>query len=126
MITGLILAHFAIVVLHGVGHSRLRIDLSTVQMLYSVAVIVVAPLLAGGLLWARFWRSGAYLLSFSMLGALIFGGYNHFLSAANDNVAHMRHTGWGGIFLATSILFIVTESAGVLMGIRAAATPQAG
>jgi hypothetical protein len=125
MITGLVLAHFAIVILHGAGHTRLRIDLTPLQMLYSVAVIVVAPLIAGGLLWTRFWRSGAYLLSISMLGALAFGGYNHFLSVTNDNVAHMRHTGWGGVFLATSILLFVTESAGILLGFRAAATSKA-
>ncbi|HEV3315605.1 MAG TPA: hypothetical protein VG488_01500 [Candidatus Angelobacter sp.] len=125
LIAVVILVHFAVVMVHGAAHSHLHIELAPAQMIYVVAVIVFAPLVAGGLLWTRFWRSGAYLLTISMIGALVFGGYKHFLSATNDDVAQMQHVGWGGVFLVSSILLFVTESAGILLGFRAAAITKA-
>jgi len=124
--TAVVLVHLAIVMLHGAAHTSLRIELAPAQNMFAIVVIVLAPLVACGLLWTRFWRSGAYLLSISMLGALIFGGYKHFLSPTNDNVAQMQHAGWGGVFLATSILLFVTEAAGILLGFRVAVAPLAG
>ena len=116
-----VLVHFVIVTLHGSAHTHLHIDLTPAQMAYVVAVIVLAPLIAAGLLWTKFWRSGAYLLAVSMIGALVFGGYKHFFSATNDDVSQMSHAGWGGIFLVSSILLFVTEAAGILLSFKAAA-----
>jgi hypothetical protein len=121
-----VLVHLAIVMLHGAAHTHLHIDLLPAQMAYVVAVIVLAPLIASGLLWTRLWRSGVYLLTISMIGALVFGGYKHFLSATNDNVAQMPHGGWGAVFLVSSILLFVTEAAGILLGFRSATASPAG
>ncbi len=125
VLSAVVLVHFAIVMWHGAAHTRLHIDLAPAQMAYVVAVIVLAPLLAAGLLWTRFWRSGVYLFTISMIGAVVFGGYKHFLSATNDDVAQMSHAGWGGVFLVSSILLLVTEAAGILLGFRAVVTSQA-
>ena len=119
-----VLVHFVIVTLHGSAHTHLHIDLTPAQMAYVVAVIVLASLIAAALLWTKFWRSGAYLVIVSMLGALVFGGYKHFLSGTNDDVSQVSHAGWGGVFLVTSILLFVTEGAGILAGLRAAAGPR--
>ena|SRR5205823_9779100 len=116
-----VLVHFAIVILHGAAHTHLHIDLAPAQMAYVVAGIVLAPLIAAGLLWTKFWRSGAYLLTVSMIGALVFGGYKHFFSATNDDVSQMSHAGWGGIFLVSSILLFVAEAAGILLSFQAVA-----
>jgi hypothetical protein len=56
-----------------------------------------------------------------MIGALVFGAYKHFFSATNDDVSQMSHAGWGGVFLVSSILLLVTESAAILLGFRAVA-----
>jgi hypothetical protein len=120
-LVAVVLMHFVIVMLHGSAHTHLHIDLAPAQMAYVVTVIVLAPLIAAGLLWTRFWRSGAYLLAVSMIGGLIFGGYKHFFSATNDDVSQMSHAGWGGIFLVSSILLFVTEAAGILLSFKAVA-----
>jgi hypothetical protein len=121
LLIAVVLVHFAIVMLHGSAHTRLHIDLAPAQTAYVFAVIVLAPLIAAGLLWTKFWRSGAYLLTVSMIGALVFGAYKHFFSATNDDVSQMSHAGWGGVFLVSSILLLVTESAAILLGFRAVA-----
>lgn len=93
--------------------------------MYAIIVIVLAPMAAAALLWTAFWRSAAYLFAISMIGSLVFGGYKHFLSGTNDDVSHMSHAGWGGIFLASSILLFVVEAVGVVLGFKAAATGKA-
>ncbi len=120
MLVPVVLFHVAIVLLHGAAHIFLHIDLTSAENLYSIVVIVLAPLVAAGLLWTRFWRGAAYLLAICMIGSLAFGGYKHFLSGTNDDVSHMSHAGWGGIFLATSILLFVVEAAGIVLALKAA------
>src|SRR5437764_15407041 len=107
LLIAVVLVHLAIVLLHGAAHTRLHIDLRPAENVYSIVVIVLAPLVAAGLLGTRFWRGAAHLLAISMIGALVFGGYKHFLSGTIDDVSHMPHAGWGGIFLVTSILLFV-------------------
>ena len=124
LLVAVVLIHFAVIGVHGAAHTHLHIDLAPAQMAYVVAVIGLAPLVAAGLLWTRHWRSGAYLLTVAMIGALAFGGYKHFLSGTNDDVSQMSHAGWGAIFFISSILLFVTESAGILLGFRAVARPK--
>ncbi|HEV3041990.1 MAG TPA: hypothetical protein VHA33_29795 [Candidatus Angelobacter sp.] len=124
LLVTIVLVHFAIVILHGAAHTHLHIELSPIESTYVVAVILMAPLIAAGMLWTSFWRAGASLVGISMVGALIFGGYKHFLSRTNDDVSQMSHAGWGAIFLISSILLFVTEAAGILAGFRAAARRQ--
>ena len=116
-----VLVHLVIVLLHGAAHTRLHIDLAPAETAYSIIVIVVAPLIAAGMLWTSVWRKAAYLLAVSMIGALVFGGYKHFLSGTNDDISHIAHADWGEIFLATSILLFVVEAAGIVLGFKAAA-----
>jgi len=126
LLIAVVLVHLAIVLLHGAAHTRLHIDLTPAESVYSIVVIVLAPLVATGLLWTNVWRSAAYLLATSMIGSLIFGGYKHFLSGTNDDVSHMSHAGWGGIFLATSILLFVVEAAGTVLGFKTGAVRNHG
>ena len=107
--------HFIVVVVHSVAHMRLHIDMNLWQSVYIMLVIVVLPVVSGALLWRRA-RGGFFLLSSSMLGALLFGGYYHFMATGADNVASLGSHAWAAPFQVTAVLLAVTEAAGVLTG----------
>lgn len=116
-----ILIHAVVTGLHGAAHQRLGITLSSLQILFVVIVINVAPLLAGLLLWKRVLRFGATLLGISMAGGLIFGVYNHFVAISPDHVSHVVNTtqeSWVLIFQTTAVLLAVIEGFGVWVGTR--------
>jgi len=108
--------HFLVSLVHGSAHSTLHIDMEPWQTVYILVVITIAPLLSGILLWRRA-RIGFFLLLGSMLGALIFGGYYHFIAAGIDNVASVGVHLWGPAFSVTAVMLALTEAAGVLTGV---------
>ncbi len=110
--------HAVVALVHGKAHAHLGIGLSHWQYTYVMAVIVVAPLLAGILLLARQSGTGGILLAVSMAGALLFGAYYHFVAGGADNVASVAASGWGAVFRWTSVLLALTETAGVSVGVR--------
>ena len=59
----IIVAHLAVVVLHGAAHRRLDVALSSSQIVFVVVVIVIAPLMAGILIGVKLHRAGAALLT---------------------------------------------------------------
>src|SRR5437868_13872957 len=85
----LILVHLAISTFHGLTHQAAMVALTPFGYVYVLLVITVAPLVAGGLLFSRWAKMGGLLLALSMLGSFVFGGWYHFLSATNDNVAEV-------------------------------------
>ena len=116
--------HFVISLVHGVAHSSLHIDLKPWQTVYVLLVITLLPLISGFLLW-RGLVGGPFLLLVSMLGALIFGGYYHFIAAGADNVASLGLHSWAPGFQATAVLLAITEVAGVLTGLFGVLKKQA-
>jgi hypothetical protein len=108
--------HFVVVVVHSAAHISLHIDMNFWQSVYIFLVIVALPLLAGFFLWRRA-RGGFLILFCSMLGALIFGGYYHFIAAGIDNVGSLGPRPWSTTFQVTAVLLAVTEAAGVLTGV---------
>jgi hypothetical protein len=108
--------HFLISLAHGVAHSRLHIELSLRQTVYVLLVITLLPLISGFLLWRAASPRGFLLLLASMLGALLFGGYYHFIAVGADNVASLGSHSWALPFQATAVLLAITEVAGVLTG----------
>src|SRR5881396_1238937 len=75
--------HFLVSLVHGMAHSRLHIEMNLWQSVYILLVITLLPLISGLLLWRRA-RGGFVLLTISMLGSLIFGGYYHFIAVGAD------------------------------------------
>ena len=108
--------HFLIVVVHSAAHMSLHIDMNLWQSVYIFVMIVALPLLAGFLLWRRA-RGGFLVLLVSMLGALIFGGYYHFIAAGIDNVGSLGSRPWSTTFQVTAVLLALTEAAGVVTGV---------
>jgi hypothetical protein len=108
--------HFLVSLVHGMAHSRLHIEMNLWQSVYILLVITLLPLISGLLLWRRA-RGGFVLLTISMLGSLIFGGYYHFIAVGADNVSSLGSHLWSSAFQVTAVLLAITEVAGVLTGL---------
>ncbi|MGB7923390.1 MAG: hypothetical protein WCF57_09115 [Pyrinomonadaceae bacterium] len=114
-----VIVHALVSALHGAAHARLDVSLSQAQTLFVVVVITVAPLLAGLLLWRKQHIAGALLFLCSMVGALVFGVYNHFVASSPDHVAHVAAAssgGWVAVFQVTAALLAVVEAVGCVVG----------
>jgi hypothetical protein len=109
--------HFLIGLAHGMAHSRLHIDMNLWQNVYILLVITLLPLISGFLLWQSSSKRGFLLLLASTLGALIFGGYYHFIAVGADNVTALGLHSWAPPFQMTAVLLAITELAGVLTGL---------
>lgn len=113
----LILVHAGVALLHGVAHVMLDVPLSAAQHLFVWLVVVLAPLVAGGLLWRGFQRGGGGLLTVSMTGALLFGLYHHFMVPGSDHLGGIPDNDWGILFVFSAELLALSEGLGVLAGL---------
>jgi len=86
LISGLVAVHLVASVWHGSLHSELRINLSTAQNLFVLIVIVIAPMVGAVLVWTRLERLGFRIVCLSMVGALLFGVFYHFIFHSADNI----------------------------------------
>ncbi len=114
-----VVAHAAVVALHSAAHEILGVKATPAQLVFIVAVIMVAPLVAGLLLWRGKERAGALLLICSMLGSLAFGVYYHFVADTADHVSHvarMSPANWAIVFQATALLLALVEALGAWAG----------
>jgi Na+/proline symporter len=117
----IIIAHAAVGSLHAAAHQILGVEASPLQLLFIIAIIMLAPLVAALLLWKRVAATGALLLVASMAGSLIFGVFNHFVAISPDHVSHvamMPQKFWALIFQITAALLALLEALGIWAGIR--------
>lgn len=114
----IIFVHAAITALHGVAHQKIRVFLPFWQNIFVLVDILMLPLVAGVLLWRRFYQGGHWLLSLSMAGAFIFGAYSHFWAESPDHVANVPAGRWGALFRLTSVLLFISEGLGAWIGWR--------
>ncbi len=106
----------------------LKIELSKPQYWFVILVIVIAPLLAGVLLFKNARAAGAILLALSMAGAFVFGLDHHFVLISPDHIFHIPGidgTFWVIAFQVTAVLLALIEGVGVIAGIRALKTGAA-
>jgi hypothetical protein len=116
-----VLVHACVVALHSAAHQVLGVEASTAQLVFIVAVIMLAPLVAALLLWRKAKAAGALLLAASMAGSFIFGVYNHFMAFSPDHVSHVAglpQKSWSLIFQVTAALLALVELVGTSAGIR--------
>ena len=118
--TAVVLAHAVVVWLHGQAHEKLGVDtFDWPGNLFIYIVIIAAPIIAMILLWTRWSRRGIWLLLGSMLGSLLFGGYNHFIAITPDHVAHLPAGEAQTLFTVTAVLLMIVEIFGIWMAWRA-------
>jgi len=89
VLTALGALHLVIAMWHGAAHQELGVALSAPQDLFVYVVIVLAPLVAVGLLWTRYVRAGLWLFLIALCGSLLFGTYFHYVFVSPDNIEHL-------------------------------------
>lgn len=114
--TVLVLVHAVVASAHGIAHLAIPVTLSLLSSLFVVTVIGLMPFVAVRLLWSAYTRMGMWLLLVSMLAALIFGLYNHFIAISPDHVSHVPDHEARPIFQATAYTILVLEAAAVAVG----------
>ncbi len=108
----------AVNVIHALAHIGANIWLSFLSNAFVVGVILVAPLVSLFLLHtARLEWLGALLLFLSMLGAFLFGVWNHLLLSGSDNIVHVPPGVWQQPFQVTAVLLTILQAAGTAIGL---------
>jgi hypothetical protein len=118
-LTTVVVIHALVVALHGLAHQKIPVPLSLLQSLFVGSVIVLTPIAAAVLLWTPFYWIGRWLFLGSMMGALLFGIYNHFIVMSPDHISQIPFESWGVMFQMTALLLWVTEGIGCGVGIWA-------
>jgi hypothetical protein len=90
--------HLGVVLWHGDAHTALAVGLSQGETAFVVLVIFMAPLVAASFVWTRHVLVGGWMFFLSMLGALVFGVYHHYVMISPDNVAHLPQGNAGAHF----------------------------
>jgi hypothetical protein len=118
VIGALVAIHLAANVWHGGAHRELVIDPSSSQLAFIVVVILMAPVVSGVLVWTRFVTPGLWMLLLSMLGALLFGVYHHYILISPDNIAHLPDGSHEAHerFASSAATLAVLELAGAVYG----------
>ena len=116
--TAIVVAHLLVNIAHGLAHHELRVGLTLPGTMFVILVVLMAPLLAMGLLWTAEKRFGLILLSLSMFGSLLFGLYHHFLAVGPDHIHSQPPSPWGIRFVLTAYLLLITEAIGTYVGVH--------
>ena len=123
-LAAVVLTHLAISVVHGRAHEGAQVPLPLAGTLFVFIVILAGPLVGLGLSrWRP--RAGAWIVAMTMAGALVFGLVNHFLIDGSDHVANVAAE-WRSLFGATAVLLLLSEAAGVAIGMWAASAARSG
>jgi hypothetical protein len=88
-ISTLVVIHLIASLWHGDAHTVLDISLPGLKNLFVYVVIVAGPIAGAALIWTRHFALGAGLVAVSMVGALVFGVYHHYILISPDNIAHL-------------------------------------
>ena len=88
-VTALAALHLVATVWHGDAHTQLGIALPPAKNVFVYAIILIAPVVAAGLVWTRRISLGLWVFSLSMLGAFLFGAYHHYVLVSPDNIGHL-------------------------------------
>jgi NADPH:quinone reductase-like Zn-dependent oxidoreductase len=89
VITALVVFHLVASFWHGSAHAQLAIALPPEKTIFVYVVILIAPIVAAVLLWTRYVSIGLWVFFLSMLGALLFGAYHHYVLVSSDNIGHL-------------------------------------
>ena len=112
-----VLVHTVMMLVHGAAHMRLKVELSTWAKIYVLCVVGIGPIAGFFLLRSSRQRTGAAILFTTMLGALLFGLWNHFIAHGPDHVMHLEAGAWRLPFQATAVLLAVSETAGAIVAL---------
>ena len=118
VLTALGVLHLLSALWHGEAHALIEVQLSGLQNLYVLLVVLAAPVAGVVLLWSRFQYVGLWLFALSMMGACVFGVYHHYILVSPDNIAHLpaasadAHTQ----FIQSAAVITIVELGSALLG----------
>jgi hypothetical protein len=110
-----VLVHTVVMLVHGVAHMRLNIELSPWASIYVLGIVGIGPIIGAFFLRSSRQRTGATILFITMIGALLFGLWNHFVAYGADHVMHLQAGPWRLPFQATAGLLLISEAAGAVI-----------
>ena len=102
--------HLVVAIWHGQAHAELAVALSPAQNVFVYTVVVLAPLVAVGLLWTRYVRLALWLFLITLCASLVFGIYYHYVFVSPDNIHHLPSgsaAAHGRFALSAAILALV-------------------
>jgi hypothetical protein len=117
-VTAIVVAHLVATLWHADAHFTLEIGLPLLKDLFVYVVILAAPVLAAILIWTRRTEPALWIFALSMLGALLFGAYHHYVLVSPDNIHHLpdgaphEHAS----FINSAAAIALLELAGLLYG----------
>jgi len=116
--TLLVVVHLAATLWHGDAHTRLAIDLPPAKTAFVFVVILIAPIVAAGLVWTRYLSMALWVFFLSMLGALLFGAYHHYVMVSPDNIGHLPEASpqFHSQFISSAAAIALLELASALYG----------
>jgi hypothetical protein len=114
----LVAIHLAVALWHGTAHTALAIALPPEKNAFVFIVILIAPLVAAALVWTRYVLVGVWMFFLSMLGAMLFGAYHHYILVSPDNIGHLPHGSPDAqaTFIASAVALALLELASALYG----------
>jgi hypothetical protein len=122
-LTGVVLAHLLVTLLHGRAHAIAAVALSAMSAAFIGIVIVAAPL--AGLAMTRYTATaGHWTIACSLTGAFMFGLVNHFVIESPDHVAHVTAAA-APLFATTAVLLGTLEIVSCVFGQEHSAVAQA-
>ena len=110
--------HLAVTLWHGNAHTELAIGLPPEKNSFVIVVILIAPLVAVSLAWTRLALVGLWVFFLSMLGALLFGAYHHYILVSPDNIGHLPpgSASHHSTFIASVAVLALLELASAIYG----------
>ena len=96
----------------------LAIALPPEKNAFVVIVILTVPIVAAWLMWTRYVLVGVWMIVLSMLGALLFGAYHHYVMISPDNIGHLPHGSADAqsTFIVSAAALALLELASALCG----------
>jgi hypothetical protein len=110
-----VLTHTVVMLVHGAAHMRMKVELSAWANLYVLCIVGIGPMAGLILLKSSRQRTGSAVLCTTMIGALLFGLWKHFLAPGPDHAIHLQAGAWRLPFQATAVLLAVSELAGAIV-----------
>lgn len=112
-----VLVHAVIALVHGAAHMRLNVELPAWANIYVLCIVGIGPIAGLFLLRSSRQRTGATILFTTMIGALLFGLWKHFIAHGPDHVMHLQAGAARLPFQATAVLLATSESAGAIVAL---------
>jgi|tagenome__1003787_1003787.scaffolds.fasta_scaffold20987668_2 hypothetical protein len=112
-----VLLHTSMMPVHGAAHMRLKIGMSTWANIYLLCIVGIGPIAGLVLLKSGRQRTGATILFTTMMSALLFGIWNHFIAHGPDHVMHVQAGAWRLPFQTTAVLLALSETAGAIVAL---------